>query len=553
LYEYRAGARRSDPAQFSIQAKGEEMLKGIQANPWLQQIAVALAYALAYALLRQVSFSHWFLFAGLRFGVLLLVPYRYWAALVVGEAIPLVYTAVHCAGEYGWPWASLLMVPPMLFAMPVFRWCRERRRFFPEGATPDINVFLLCVLATSVIWAAVSLATVSLAQGPRTHTLPPYREIAGWYFLGFYLGTLTLVPLVLLVREQLLGAGVRRVWARLSESRLAMESVCLLLPSLALLVWLASGPAGSASQEAQVAMFLPVAWLALRHGWRGAAVSGTAASIAVVLAMPSLYDSNTLHAEVFVSFAITTMLMLGGRIAVLHEREERERADARLALAVAQRNVYLGEMQLRQTSYVLEQMSGAIQASYTQLLGRLRCLLPATDERSYCRQAAVTQHQMYRLADSLYPLSWRERGLPAALREGSMPRALDEAGIAYWCEIGGPKLDELSSNVHLALYRLACEAIAFACAKRNVSRIRVRLRGGSFEDRRWALLCVESHVDYERLSRVRWDDLQPSLGASGLGLGAIKDRAAVFGGKVRVRSMNEGNRVSIMLFDTTLA
>ena len=528
------------------------MLKRIGANPWLRQVAVALAYALAYALLRQVSFSHWFPFAGLRFGALLFVPYRYWAALVVGEAIPLAYTGITCAGEYGWLWASFLMVPSMPFAMPIARWCRERRRLFPAQGAPNINVLLLSVLATSVIWMAMSLATVLAARGPDASTLPPLQEIAGLYFLGFYIGMLALVPLFILLREELLAGGTRRLWTRFSESRLAMEAVCLLLPSLALLVWLASDPASPDSQTAHIAMFLPVAWLALRHGWRGAAVGGTAASFAVVLAMPYHLDNNTLQAQVFVAFAITTMLMLGGQIAVLHEREERERADARLAFAVAQRNVYLGEMQLRQTSYVLEQMSGAIQASYTQLLGRLRCLLPATDERSYCRQAAVTQHQMYRLADSLYPLSWRERGLPAALREGSMPRALDEAGIAYWCETGGPKLDELSSSVHLALYRLACEAIAFACAKRNISGIRVRLRGGSFGGHRWALLCVESYVDYERLSRVRWDDLQPALGASGLGLGAIKDRAAVFGGKVRVRSLVEGSRVSIMLSDPDL-
>lgn len=528
------------------------MLKRIQANPWLQQIAVALAYALAYSLLRQVSFSHWFPFAGLRFAALLLVPYRYWPALAVGEAIPLAYTGITCAAEYGWLWGSFVMVPPMLFAMPVFRWCRERRRMFPSPAKPNINVLLVCVLLSSMIWTAVNIATLAMMRGPRIVTLPPYQEAAGLYFLGFYIGILALVPLVLLVREEVLANGLRRLWVRFSESRLMMETVCLLVPSLALLVWLASGPSGSASQTAHIAMFLPVAWLALRHGWHGAAVGGTAASFAVVLAMPYHLDNNTLQAQVFVAFAITTMLMLGGRIAVLHEREERERAEAKLAFAVAQRNVYLGEMQLRQTSYVLEQMSGAIQASYAQLLGRLRYLLPATDERNYFRQAAVTQHQMYRLADSLYPLSWRERGLPAALREGSMPRALDEAGIAYWCETS-PKLDELSGSVHLALYRLACEAIALVCAKRNISHIRVRLRAGSFGGRRWALLCVEGEVDYERLSRVRWDDLQPTLGASGLGLGAIKDRATVFGGKVRMRSQVDGARISVMLLDPGIA
>jgi glucose-6-phosphate-specific signal transduction histidine kinase len=524
------------------------MLKRIGANPWVQQVAVTLAYAFAYTLLRQVTITHWVPIAGLRFSVLLLVPYRFWPALLIGEVIPLAYAGIACAQEYGWLWASSLMVPPMLFAMPVFRWCRERRRFFPVGAVPNINMLLLCVLVTSAIWAAVNIATLSLMQGPRAATLS-YEETASWYFIGFYLGNLTLVPLVLLVREELLTHGVRQFWTRLAESRLAIDAVCLLMPALALLVWLASASAGPASQEARVVMFLPVIWLALRHGWRGAAVGGTAASIAVMLAMPFRHNHATLHAEVFVAFAITTMLMLGGRIAVLHAREAHQRADAKLAFAMAQRNAHLGELHLQQTSHALEQMSNAIQASYTQLLDRLRCLLPGADERSYYRQAALAQHQIYRLADSLYPLAWRERGLSAALREGSMPRALDEAAILYWCEISGTKLDELSNSVQLALYRLACEAISLACAKRNISRIHVRLRGGSFAGRRWALLRVESYVDYARLSLVRWDDLQPTLGTSGLGLGAIKDRAAIFGGKVRLRSLTQSNRISVLLFD----
>jgi glucose-6-phosphate-specific signal transduction histidine kinase len=412
-----------------------------------------------------------------------------------------------------------------------------------------MNVLLLCALLVSVLWTGIDILTLSLA------TIPPgydYHAALGRYFLGNYIGILTIVPLVLAVRNELLEHSIGQVLARLSESRLVLETASLLLPALALLVWLASGLAGDASQAARMAMFLPVAWLSLRHGWQGAAVGGAAANIAVILTMPARHDHETVQAQAFIAFTITTMLMLGARIAVLHEREKQERMDSRLALAMAQRNVYLGELQLRQTSYALEQMSGAIQASYTQLLGRLRCLLPGTDERAYYRQAAVAQHQMYRLADSLYPLSWRDRGLPAALREGSIPRALDEGGIVYWCDIQG-HVEQLSTSVHMALYRLASEAIALSCAKRNISKIRVRLRSGQSGGRRWAVLCVDSDVDYERLTRVRWEDIQAALGGSGMGLGALKDRAGIFEGKVHARAHGTGNRISMILFDPEIA
>ena len=66
---------------------------------WLQQAAVAVAYAIGFCVLREWSFSHWLLFVGLRLGALLLVPYRYWPALVVGELLPLAFSRACAALE----------------------------------------------------------------------------------------------------------------------------------------------------------------------------------------------------------------------------------------------------------------------------------------------------------------------------------------------------------------------------------------------------------------------------------------------------------------------
>lgn len=533
-----------------MENQGKGMPRGLWSNIWCRHGAVVFAYALSYALLREVTFSHWTPLAGLRFAVLLFVPYRYWPALVLGEFLPLAYRGIDCASTYGWLWASTFMVPPIALVMPVIRWFRERRRLFPCTGQTSINMFLFGTLTVSLICAAVNIATFSLMRGPLADAYPyKVQTVAGWYFLGNYIGILTIVPLVLLVREEWHRFGRSRLWARLSGSPLVLDAVCLLLPALALLVWLASGLASQASQEARIAMFLPVAWLALRHGWRGAAVGGTAASIAVMLTMPAVHDSDTLHALVFVAFTVTTMMMLGGRIAFLHDRDERGRAEARLAFALAQRNVHLGEIQLQQISNALEQMSGSIQASYTQMFARLRTLLPGTDERTYHRQAALTQHQMYRLADSLYPTALRERGLSAALREGSMPRALDEAGMAYWCDIRTDALDKLSSSVQTTLYRLSSEAVSVVCAQRNVSRIHIRVRVGVLAGRRCVALQVDGYADFDRLSRIRWGNLETLIASSGMGIAAIKDRAGVFGGKARLKILSGRSRVSIMLFD----
>ena len=64
---------------------------------------------------------------------------------------------------------------------------------------------------------------------------------------------------------------------------------------------------------------------------------------------------------------------------------------------------------------------------------------------------------------------------------------------------------------------------------------------------------MDSRVDYDQLGRIRWDHILPVLGGSGLGLGAIKDRAKDFGGKVRLRRIDNGQRLGLILFEPDIS
>ena len=62
--------------------------------------------------------------------------------------------------------------------------------------------------------------------------------MAGRYFLGNYLGILTLTPLIFVVYEALRAGPWRTLPMRMAKSQLTMESILIGLPSLALLtVW----------------------------------------------------------------------------------------------------------------------------------------------------------------------------------------------------------------------------------------------------------------------------------------------------------------------------
>lgn len=518
---------------------------------WLQQAAVAVAYAIGFCVLREWSFSHWLLFVGLRLGALLLVPYRYWPALVVGELLPLAQLSLDCLPDFGWLWSLLVLIPPIALAMPVAYLCRERLRLFTKGGEVDMGVLLLCTLLVSVVWTLSNTAVLLAARLPSDYPALHYPLLIGRWFLGNYLGALTVVPLVLIAYQECPRSPWRAWVSRLSRSPLFRAAIGLLLPSLLALVWLARVAPPELEQPARMAMFFPVVWLALRHGWRGAAVGGTAASIAVVLTMPARYDYGTLVAQVFIAFTISTMLLFGARMGALLRRERQGHEQARATLALAQRNVLIGEMQLQQASLALEQARESVQTTYGQLIGRLRHLLPDTDERGYHRQAVAAQEHMYFLADSLYPQVWRERGLVGALREGVLARLLGQAGIAYWCDFSGQSLGRLSPAVHLTVYRLSNEAVTFLCSRREVSEVHVRVRSGTRQGRRWVMLCIHGRGHDARLKRVRWEALLPRLTrlTSGLGLDALHDRARVFEGGLDMRRTGTASRIRIVLLD----
>ncbi|WP_266158613.1 MASE1 domain-containing protein [Dyella silvatica] len=511
---------------------------------------MVVAYVLGYTLLRQISFSHWFLPSGFRLSLLLLVPRRYWAALAVGEWFPLAYTSYTCLDELGPIWSAVMVIPPIALAMPIVHWCRKRLVLFPSGHSVNMGGFLFCTLLVSLLWSVLNLIAYAVARFPVGYR-PDYAEWAGRYFLGNYLGILTITPLVLLVREILQSGSLNRLPKRLASSRLLIESVSLLLPALALLTWLGVSTTGDVRQVARIAMFLPVSWLALRHGWRGAAFGGAMASIGIVLTMPALYDHATQQAQVLIAFTITTLLMLGSRIAVLREGEQQSQLDGKLAFDVAQRSMHLSELRLRQTAYAIESIGSAIQQSHHHLLGQLRRLLPSAEEEGgYQRQAKVMQQQVFRLADSMYPLVWRGRGLPTALHEGTIARALSEAGVSYQCDIQGRGLSQLSPDVHIALYRIACEAVVYLLAQKKCTEMTLCVRSGLTHGRRWAVLRLVSRESGAPGVAMEWQDLVTRLGASGLGLAAIEDRARIYGGQVHVQHTLGGLQVSALLHDS---
>jgi len=515
----------------------------------LRQAGVAAIYLIALVLFRQVSINHWILLSGFHLAVLMLVPYRYWPALFVGDFARLAYVSYTCLDQFGPTWALINLIPGIAYEAPVVWWFRERRRLFPSPSAVNMLMFVACALVVAFVATGVTLGQVQLTPLPPGYVIH-YGEVIARLTLGNFMGILTVTPTVLVIQQSVVAANGswNRWWHEAMDSRLFLESVFAVVPSLGLLGWIGHTDA-HARGVAQMAMFLPVVIMAMRHGWKGAAVAGTMASIGIVLLMPVTNDHATLQAETLVALSISTMLLVGARVAALDRKVAERHADMQMALALAQRNVHLGEAQMRATAVALDQCRDTVEGVFNLMLGRLRHLQPVIDDAGYRRHVFNTQEQLYRLTDTLQPVAMRERGLPAALVHGALPRQLNEAGLKYWCDLRGP-VSYFPQALQLSIYRIVAEGIALACSGREVSEVLVKIRCG-LRHRPWVVLMIETRRQPGRVEQVKWEPLLSNLrsSASGLGKQAIEDRAATFEGRVRERRLREGQRLVVSLLE----
>ena len=286
---------------------------------WGRYLAVAGAYAACYELTRNISFSHWMLPAGLRLACLLLVPRRYWPALAVGEALPIAEMAALHATSFGFLWAAMAALPPILLCMPAMAWLRKRHTLTRPDGQVNMGFILASTLICAVITTAANasvLATVSMADGSAAPAITMPLMLA--WVLGCYLGALTLTPLILAIRERLaILPGGAPTWYAVRHSPLIRDAVLFVVPCLALLLLVADGAGDDDGLLTcvRIGMAIPVIAMTLRHGWHGAAVGGMLASVAQASTSFHLQDPAMIRSQAVLAFVATTALIFGVRVA----------------------------------------------------------------------------------------------------------------------------------------------------------------------------------------------------------------------------------------------
>lgn len=412
-------------------------------------LAISLAYGVAYLVLRHLSFNQWFLPAGLRCGALLLVPYRYWSFLLIGDAAALLYLRVPMADKFGQLWAygsPWLLLP--LIAMVAFMW----RRALPK--TLDLQRWLPLVALSMAAWSAGSNMFLNyMLRGPL-----PYVSFENYvnYVVGDFFGIL----LVLLASLLWL---LRRDLPRMSPHfRLHVAGAALVVALLYAAASFGTDFAESTRLLLLMLMIVPVVHLTFIGGWRGAALGLLVSSIAVAqplatFAIPE-HPDLVLVAQQALIIAACGLLFLGRVISEHYEIGLRSGIAERQAMKLARTSFLSTERVLRDQLIHMAHMQLMLErerrglAELLKANGRHEAAMALNSDGVQQREGFDGQ------AMALYPIRVEENGLFKAVHEKAFSDFwAGGAEVVYGFR--GPIMS-IPVEMQIVTYRCICDAMS---------------------------------------------------------------------------------------------
>jgi hypothetical protein len=486
----------------------------------MRQLVVAVTYALAYTLLRHVGFAHWVPLAGLKLSLLILLPPRYWAALLVTETGLLAYSLWPCIAQFGWGFYLTGIFPPIGLMMLVLGIARAQLQGL---SLPNFKLssLLIVVLVTTVVLVANGLIPESFI--PESLGRKPLSDLAPDYFLGVYSGLLAVVPLALTgALEWLEHGSIKAIW-KANKPLLQVALQTLLLAGLEVAI-LRQTDNLLVRVSGQVALFVPAGYFSIRWGWKGSAVAGAIVSYGIVLLMPKKFDIATLEAQAMMCLFLTTFIMLGFQTTKLKralEATENHLKKARLEHQLA-------EVKLQRSSFELSFTNGELTRLHRQLLIQLDGSHNARNVQEHKVALTKTTSRLRELANALAPPMGASH--PHALGEdGTIAILLKKLNVEYQPNLQG-QLSLLSKNALSMLYRLACEAAGYLLDHNPSNRLVLTTHTENDRDTLSVRLTVLS--DGQPIPVPNKQVVLKTLGIFDLGLEELRVRAQLFHGDV---------------------
>jgi signal transduction histidine kinase len=401
----------------------------------------------------------------------------------------------------------------------------------------------LAWLFAGVVMGALAIATIYVGahvlQGQVWGEDLPDHVLRMW--IGDVNGIMVLAPLLLTLRD----------WPPRAAWRLPCVEVWFQAASLALALWVIFGIEITDRFKVFYLLFLPVTWIAMRHGLRGAALALLAVQTALIgILVEEGYKTSVVVEFQFLMLALTVVGLFAGMAVSERERARTELAHHEVALNQALRLASAGEMASAMAHELNQPLSAIVAyARSCQLMSKNPGQYQQTLNETVAKMAAEASRAgsvVHRLRDfyrggagiiDTFPV----RDLVQAVVTAATPRA-QRYGIAIEVEIA----DTLSMlradriQVETILHNLlsnAIEALIPADVPRKRTRISTRAQGPEIEIR----VCDNGPGIAEDIRPRLFEPFATSK-AEGMGLGLVISRnlAESHGGRLSFVENHEG-------------
>lgn len=422
------------------------------AEPKWKSIAKGMLFGVLYCLvylgLWRLSFNQWYLPAGIRITGLLLLPYRYWPYLILGDAAALLVIRAPKAAKYSelWAYGTPFFI---ILVVAIVPWML--RKWHPNAMS--LAKWLPLHALGIATWTSGWLFVMNYYLGGPAHLVTVHNFVS--YSVGDYLG------IMMIALPSLLFFG----WKRFSAvNNRMLQHLIAAVVSILLLLFVATK---LVDEDALLIltlllMGLPATFLTLKHGWAGAAIGIVLINLAVANTLPELdlpgqFDQSVFVAQQVLCILAAILLMLGWRITENHEKALKSGLEEIEALKLAKSSFGINERHVRNQLHYLALLQLKVDENRNDLVEQLK------KDRHFDAALAVNsngvvQRKLFeQQASALYPKQIESGGLLEVLYSKAFDEFWIGDAILNLSSKGQPL--ELPIDAQLNAYRCICRAI----------------------------------------------------------------------------------------------
>jgi two-component system sensor histidine kinase UhpB len=516
-------------------------------NNWGGLLSIYISYAVIWASSWYLSvnfetlsnIASLFLPAGIRVSALILLPIRFWPAIVLAEYSAMVYIygneflkGFYSLGEF------IRFMLPVLTCMPFIILLKRSTGSLELGSVKHVFALMKWLLLSQVM-TAIIMVTGSLQTG---HIEQPFVVTALLsYVFGDMVGISIILPFVYIIHQMLnrsISIETKDVLQFLFASTVFITALTFLLlyyPAL--------------SYYVKLMALLPIIYAAIKHGWLGASATNFSVLIFILISeyISTSFDS-VLESQLFMTITTIVSLLLGAAMTELNksnrrlveQNQEQIKINNELVMQMG-KNQRLAKKLVDVQENERKSLSMELHDEIGQNITALKLNISAakninTDNHvesilnSIHEIAERTYDSAYDLMHSLRPRIIDELGIEEAIK--SFRQVLARADINYNLNIDGD-LKAIDEPLKIATYRILQEVVNNTIKHSGCRELEVMLR----LDERYLILSF----------RDDGEGFDTSVQRDGFGIQGIDDRAAAFGGGLAIESSGAGTLINVKL------